>query len=104
MGVRRGECHAAGTHLLDEATGGYNESYIERLFPSASSRATRLLTSSPSSQCTPTTDEVYEKPDFEGAKFVCSPPIRSEADKAALWGGIKAVSYTHLTCSGAGPR
>lgn len=36
------------------------------------------------------TDEVYEKPDFEGAKFVCSPPIRSEADKAALWGGIKA--------------
>ncbi|MFR3290938.1 MAG: substrate-binding domain-containing protein [Lachnospiraceae bacterium] len=23
MAVRRGECHAAGTHLLDEATGGY---------------------------------------------------------------------------------
>lgn len=31
------------------------------------------------------TDEVYEKPDFEGAKFVCSPPIRKAADKAALW-------------------
>ena len=36
------------------------------------------------------TDEVYEKPDFEGAKFVCSPPIRKEADKQALWQGIGA--------------
>ena len=35
------------------------------------------------------TDEVYEKPDFEGAKFVCSPPIRKESDKAALWQGIE---------------
>lgn len=35
------------------------------------------------------TDEVYAKPDFEGAKFVCSPPIRKEADKQALWSGIK---------------
>lgn len=34
------------------------------------------------------TDEVYEKPDFEGSKFVCSPPIRKEADKQALWQGI----------------
>lgn len=38
MAVRRGECHAAGIHLLDEATGGYNESYIERLFPSGGVR------------------------------------------------------------------
>ncbi len=36
------------------------------------------------------TDEVYEKPGFEGAKFVCSPPIRKEADKQALWQGIGA--------------
>lgn len=36
------------------------------------------------------TDEVYEKPDFEGSKFVCSPPIRKEADKQALWQGIGA--------------
>ena len=34
------------------------------------------------------TEEVYERPNFEGAKFVCSPPIRSEADRAALWAGI----------------
>ncbi len=31
------------------------------------------------------TDEVYARPDFEGAKFVCSPPIRKAEDKAALW-------------------
>lgn len=32
MALRRGECHVAGTHLLDEATGEYNRSYVERLF------------------------------------------------------------------------
>ncbi|MEG2007348.1 MAG: molybdopterin biosynthesis protein [Oscillospiraceae bacterium] len=33
MAVKRGECHAAGVHLLDGATGVYNESYIEKYFP-----------------------------------------------------------------------
>ena len=33
VALRRGECHAAGTHLLDEETGEYNVSYIRRLFP-----------------------------------------------------------------------
>lgn len=31
--LRRGEAHIAGTHLLDEATGEYNLSYVQRLFP-----------------------------------------------------------------------
>lgn len=31
--LRRGECHLAGTHLLDEATGDYNVGWIHRLFP-----------------------------------------------------------------------
>ena len=35
------------------------------------------------------TDEVYIKHDFEGAKYVCSPPIRSTEDKEKL---ISAVS------------
>jgi putative molybdopterin biosynthesis protein len=30
--LRRGECHIAGTHLLDEASGEYNVPYLERLF------------------------------------------------------------------------
>lgn len=29
--IKRGECHCAGTHLLDEETGDYNISYIQRL-------------------------------------------------------------------------
>lgn len=33
MAIRRGEAHAAGVHLLDEHDGGYNESYVSRLFP-----------------------------------------------------------------------
>ena len=31
------------------------------------------------------TDSAFDKPGFEGAKFVCSPPLRKEKDKAALW-------------------
>ncbi len=33
MAVRRGEAHAAGVHLLDEATGEYNSSYVRKYFP-----------------------------------------------------------------------
>ncbi|MQL50766.1 molybdopterin biosynthesis protein [Desulfofundulus thermobenzoicus] len=31
--LKRGEAHCAGTHLLDEETGEYNVSYIQRLLP-----------------------------------------------------------------------
>jgi dihydropyrimidinase len=30
------------------------------------------------------------RPDFEGAKFVCSPPLRSRDHSAALWRGLRA--------------
>ena len=33
MALRRGEAHITPTHLLDEETGIYNESYIKTLFP-----------------------------------------------------------------------
>lgn len=33
MAVKRGECHLAGTHLLDEKDGSYNSSYIRKYFP-----------------------------------------------------------------------
>lgn len=33
MALRRGEAHITPTHLLDEETGIYNESYIRSLFP-----------------------------------------------------------------------
>jgi len=35
-----------------------------------------------------TTEEDLARPNFEGAKYVCSPPVRTEADQAALWGGL----------------
>jgi dihydropyrimidinase len=31
------------------------------------------------------TDVEYERPGFEGAKFICSPPLRTAHDNAALW-------------------
>jgi dihydropyrimidinase len=34
-------------------------------------------------------DSVYEKPDFEGAKYVMSPPIRKKDDQEALWKSIQ---------------
>ena len=47
-------------------------------------------------------DEVYRRPGFEGGKFVCSPPIRSQADQDALWqaleeGEIEVISTDHCS-------
>ena len=33
-------------------------------------------------------DSVYSKPDFEGAKFVCAPPIRKKEDQECLWAAL----------------
>lgn len=33
--------------------------------------------------------EVYERPGFEGAKWVMSPPIRGKKDQEALWAGLR---------------
>lgn len=35
-------------------------------------------------------DSVYYQPDFEGAKYVMSPPIRTKDDQEALWYGLQA--------------
>ncbi len=34
-------------------------------------------------------DSCYTKPGFEGAKFVCTPPMRSDADRESLWLGLE---------------
>lgn len=44
--------------------------------------------------------EDLAKPDFEGAKYVCSPALRTETDRSALWeainqGWLNAVSSDH---------
>ena len=36
------------------------------------------------------TDEKYSLPGFEGAKYVCSPPLRRQADVDALWQALAA--------------
>jgi dihydropyrimidinase len=36
------------------------------------------------------TDADYDRPGFEGAKFICSPPLRKAADNAALWAHLAA--------------
>ena len=45
-------------------------------------------------------DEVYRRPDFEGAKWVMSPPIRPEGHQETLWAGLadgslQAVATDH---------
>ncbi len=35
-------------------------------------------------------DEVTKKPDFEGASYIMSPPIRPKGHQEPLWGGIQA--------------
>ncbi|MDO5135414.1 MAG: dihydropyrimidinase [Eubacteriales bacterium] len=34
-------------------------------------------------------DSVYSLPDFEGAKYVCAPPIRKKEDQECLWEALK---------------
>ena len=46
------------------------------------------------------TQDDLDRPDFEGAKFVCSPPLRTEHDQEVLWRAINndelsAVSTDH---------
>lgn len=42
MAVKRGMCHVAGTHLLDESDGSYNLSYIRRYLPDTPVRLVHL--------------------------------------------------------------
>jgi len=46
------------------------------------------------------TEKDLAKPRFQGAKYVCSPPMRTKADQAALWeavadGTLEAISTDH---------
>ena len=47
-------------------------------------------------------DSRYDLPDFEGAKYVCAPPLRKQADQEALWqaiadGRVQTVSTDHCS-------
>lgn len=51
------------------------------------------------------TDDVFSKPNFEGAKYVCTPPIRKQADVDFLWesidrGWLLAVGSDHCSIVG----
>jgi dihydropyrimidinase len=46
------------------------------------------------------TDAEYDRPGFEGAKFVCSPPLRKSKDQTVLWdalakGDLKTIGTDH---------
>lgn len=47
-------------------------------------------------------DHLYDGPDFEGAKYVCSPPLRSIEDQDAIWssvinGEVNTISTDHCS-------
>jgi len=42
------------------------------------------------------TDTEYDRPGFEGAKFVCSPPLRKAADQSALWDALSTGRLTTI--------
>ena len=41
-------------------------------------------------------DSVYEKPDFEGAAYVMSPPIRPQGHQEYLWNALAAGAIQHV--------
>ena len=44
-------------------------------------------------------DSVYSKPDFQGAVYVCAPPIRKKEDQDCLW---KALAEEEIQTSSYG--
>jgi len=44
-----------------------------------------------------TVDEHLGAPGFEGAKYVCSPPIRSTHDHGILWGAVRDGTLQHIS-------
>ena len=42
------------------------------------------------------TDEAYSAPGFEGAKFICSPPLRKTEDQNALWDVLGSGAFRVL--------
>lgn len=44
-----------------------------------------------------TVDEHLAAPDFEGAKYICSPPIRSSHDQAVLWRAAQDGTLQHIS-------
>lgn len=55
------------------------------------------------------TDAEYDRPGFEGAKFVCSPPLRKAEDNATLWrllagGELQTVGTDHCPFFYAGQK
>ncbi len=55
------------------------------------------------------TDACFEAPGFEGAKFICSPPLRKQADQEALWlalaqGTLQSVGTDHCPFFYAGTK
>jgi putative molybdopterin biosynthesis protein len=43
LAVKRGECHMAGTHLLDEESGRYNVDYVEKYLEGVPARLVTLV-------------------------------------------------------------
>lgn len=42
------------------------------------------------------TDDLYSSPGFEGAKYICSPPLRKAADKQAIWKALGKGAFRIL--------
>lgn len=75
----------------------------------APARADRRSTSRPCPQYLVLDGSRYDAPGFKGAKYVCSPPLRSLDDQAALWeairnGEIDSISTDHCSYNYAGQK
>lgn len=96
-------------HFLDMAKAAGAEAYVVHLSTAEGLENIRKARKNGQTVWTETcpqylmfTDEVYHLPDFEGAKYVCSPPMRSVNDRAALRdalrnGEIDLVSTDHCS-------
>ena len=115
LAIRRGETHVAGSHLLDEETGEYNVSYVERYIPNTevtlihlAGRTQGLMTSSHNPmQITSLPDLVRNGVRFvnrqrgSGTRVLLDFKLRESGIPTESIRGYEREEYTHLAVAAA---
>ena len=87
IALRRGEAHLAGCHLLDETTGEYNVSYIERYLPGVPVALVNLVGRVQGLMVRPGNPAESSRADrpVTARRYLCQPPARfGDAGAAGL--------------------
>ena len=115
LAIRRGETHVAGSHLLDEETGEYNLSYIERYIPGKqvvlvhlAARTQGLMTPPRNPKCIASLDDLardgvrfVNRQRSSGTRVLLDFKLREMGIHTESIRGYEREEYTHLAVAAA---